>query len=190
MSGTYLANPLLFLIDTLFSLYILAVMLRFLLQWVRADFFNPISQFLVSITQPLLKPLRRVVPGVAGIDLSSVVLMVLLQMALLCLVMLIKYGTVALGPVVLRTPVELINLLFNLYLFAIIIQAVISWVNPDPYNPVHTVLFRVTEPVLRPFRSVIPPLGGIDLSPLAAIIMLQVLKMLVMPPLNTVAPPI
>ena len=190
MSGTYLANPLLFLIDTLFSLYILAVMLRFLLQWVRADFFNPISQFLVRITQPPLKPLRRVVPGVAGIDLSSVVLMVLLQMALLSLIMLIKYGTVALGPVLLRTPVELIGLLFNLYIFAIIIQAVISWVNPDPYNPVHTVLFRVTEPVLRPFRSVIPPLGGIDLSPLAAIIMLQVLKMLVMPPLNTVAPPI
>ena len=105
----YLTRPLEFVVETVFFLYILAVMLRFLLQWVRADFFNPISQFLVSITQPLLKPLRRVVPGVAGIDLSSVVLMVLLQMVLLSLIMLIKYGTVALGPVVLRTPVELIE---------------------------------------------------------------------------------
>ena len=190
MSGTYLANPLLFLIDTLFSLYILAVMLRFLLQWVRADFFNPVSQFLVRITQPPLKPLRRVVPGVAGIDLSSVVLMILLEMVLLSLIMVIKYGTVAPGPVLLRTPVELINLLFNLYIFAIIIQAVLSWVNPGQYNPVQTLLFRLTEPVLRPFRSVIPPVGGVDLSPLAAIIILQVLKMLVMPPLNNIAPPV
>lgn len=186
--NSYVSNPLIFLVNTLFSLYILVVMLRFLLQWLRADFFNPISQFIVRLTQPVLKPMRRVIPGMGGIDVSSLVLVVALQVALLALLMLIAHGMVDPLYVVLRTPIELLDLLFNIYIFGIIIQAVLSWVSPDQYNPLQTLLYSLTEPVVRPFRQVIPLVGGIDLSPLAAIIMLQVVRMLVMAPLNNAVP--
>ncbi|WP_440996445.1 YggT family protein [Arhodomonas sp. SL1] len=189
--GGYLANPLAFLVHTVFSLYILAVMLRFLLQWTRADFFNPISQFLVRITQPALRPLRRLIPGVGGVDLSAVVLMVLLQGLSLALVMLVYGVTPRLGYILVRTPADLLSLLFNLYFIAIIAQAILSWVmSPGQYHPAQTLLYSLTEPVLRPIRQIVPLVGGIDLSPLVALILLQVLKMLVMQPLNSVAPPI
>lgn len=187
MPGNYFLSPLEFLISTLFSIYILAVMLRFLLQWVRADFYNPISQFLVKVTNPPLKPLRRVIPGFAGIDWAAVVLMLLLQMAALALVIALRGGGVALGPLVLFSGAELVNLLFNVFIFAILIQVVISWINPGAYNPLTSLLYSLTEPVLRPARRVIPPIGGLDLSPLAAIIALQVLKMLIVPPLRHLA---
>lgn len=190
MSGSYLSNPIAFLIDTLFSLYILAVMLRFLLQWVHADFYNPLSQFLVRITQPALKPLRRVIPGFAGIDLSSVVLMVVLQMAALALVMAV-YGIMPhWSYLIIRTPAELISMLLNLYLVAIIVQALLSWVQPDTHHPAVLLLYSLTEPVLRPFRQVVPVIGGIDLSPLVALVAIQVLKMLILPPLNQLARPL
>ncbi len=188
MSPGYLTHPLAFLVDTLFSLYIMAVMLRFLLQWARADFYNPLSQFLVRITQPLLHPLRRVVPGWGGIDFSAVLLMIILQMISLALLMMIAGVTPRLEYLILRTPAELIGLLLNVYLVAIIVRAILSWVNPHDYNPAMTILLSLTEPVIRPFRAILPPLGGVDLSPLAAIIAIQVAKMLVMPPLDHIAP--
>lgn len=188
MGPGYLGSPLAFLVDTLFSLYIMAVMLRFLLQWVQADFYNPLAQFLVRITQPTLAPLRRVIPSWSGIDLSALVLMILLQAAALALLMLIAGVTPRFDYLLLRTPAELINLLLNLYLVAIVVRAVLTWINPDAYNPAMTILLALTEPVVRPFRAILPPISGIDLSPLAAIIAIQVLKMLIMPPLDRIAP--
>jgi YggT family protein len=188
--GSYLGDPLIFLIDTVFGLYVICIMLRFILQLVRADFYNPISQFLVQITQPALRPLRRVVPGFAGVDISSVVLMVIVQAVALLLMSLVAYGQVNVMYVLARTPVDLVGLVFTVYTVAIIVMAVISWINPTQYNPVQTVLYAMTEPLLRPFRQLIPPIGGVDLSPLAAIITIQVLRMLLMRPLNTLVPPI
>lgn len=187
--GSYLGDPLLFLIDSLFGLYVIAVMLRFILQLVRADFYNPISQFLVQITQPALRPLRRVVPGVAGVDMSSVVLMIAVQAAALCLMGLVAHGQINPIYILARTPIDLVGLVFTVYTVAIIVMAVISWINPNQYNPVQTLLYAITEPLMRPFRQLIPPIGGVDLSPLAAIITIQVLKMLLMRPLNTLVPP-
>ena len=188
MGPGYLTNPLAFLVDTVFSLYIMAVMLRFLLQWARADFYNPLAQFLVRITQPVLHPFRRVIPGWGGIDFSALALMVVLQAIALALLMLIAGVTPRIDYLLLRTPAELISLLLNLYLVAIVVRAVLTWISPHDYNPAMTVLLSLTEPVIRPFRAVIPPLGGVDLSPLAAIITIQVVKMLVMPPLDRIAP--
>ena len=188
MGPGYLSSPLAFVVDTLFSLYIMAVMLRFLLQWSRADFFNPLAQFLVRITQPLLAPLRRLIPGWGGIDFSAILLMVGLQALALALLMMIAGVTPRLDYLLLRTPAELISLLLNVYLIAIVVRAVLSWLNPTDYNPATTLLLGLTEPVIRPFRAIIPPIGGVDLSPLAAIIAIQVIKMLVMPPLDRIAP--
>ena len=188
MSPGYLSSPLAFLVDVTFSLYIMAVMLRFLLQWARADFYNPFAQFLVGITQPVLHPFRRVVPGWGGIDLPALVVMVLLQMVALALLMLIAGVTPRLDYLILRTPAELISLLLNIYLIAIFMRVLLSWISPDGYHPAMTVVLSLTEPIMRPFRAIIPPIAGVDLSPLAAIIAIQVVRMLVMPPLDRIAP--
>lgn len=188
MGAGYLTSPLAFLVDTLFSLYIMAVMLRFLLQWSRADFYNPLSQFLIRITQPLLQPLRRVIPAWGGVDLAAVALMVALQVLALSLLMIIAGVTPRPDYLLLRTPAELISLLLNVYLIAIVVRAILSWVSPNDYNPATTLLLGLTEPVIRPFRAVLPDLGGVDLSPLAAILTIQVVKMLVLPPLDRIAP--
>lgn len=181
MSGNYLANPAEFLITTLFSLYILAIMLRFLLGLVRADFYNPISQFLVKITSPLLVPLRKVIPGVGRIDSASVVLMLVLQFVALLLIVLLRGVEVAPGYLLVAAIGELVMLAINVFFFAIIIQVILSWVSPGQYNPATAVLYSLTAPVLRPVQKLIPPVSGFDLSPLFALIGLQVVRMLVMP---------
>lgn len=185
--NNYLSSPIEFLISTLFSLYILAVMLRFFLQQTRADFYNPVSQFLVKITNPPLRPLRRIIPGLGGIDLAALVLALLLQIVSVYLIVLLRGAGVAFGPLLILSVAELVDLTFNIFIFAILIQAILSWVNPGSYNPVSSILYSLTEPVLRPVRSFIPPISGLDLSPLVAIIGLQVLKMLVLPPIRYLA---
>ncbi len=179
--NSYIANPLEFIITTLFSLYILAVMLRFLLGVVRADFYNPISQFLVRITNPLLIPLRKILPGFGKIDVASIVLMLVLSVAMLLVIVLLRGTGVSVLPLLLMAVGELVMLAINVFLVAIIVQVIISWINPGSYNPVNALLDSLTSPILRPIQRIIPPLSGIDLSPLFALIGLQVLKMLLQP---------
>ena len=181
MSSSYLTNPLEFLITTLFSLYILAVMLRFILGAVRADFYNPVSQFLVRITNPLLVPMRRFIPSIRQYDTSAVLLMLVLQLISLAIVIMLRGASVSFPAMLLAAIGELVILTFNVFIFAIVIQVVISWINPGSYNPVNTLLHSITAPVLGPIQRLIPPVSGMDLSPLAALIGLQVLKMLVVP---------
>lgn len=184
MESNYLSNPLVFLIQFLFGLYILAVMLRFLLQLTRADFYNPVSQFIVKITAPLLNPLRRVIPGFAGIDTAALVLMWLLQTLELALIVIISgMGTSLVATFFWALP-ELVNLAINVVLFAILIQVILSWVNPGTYNPTLSLIHSLTEPVLRPARRIIPPISGLDLSPMLVMVGLTLLKMLLLPPLQ------
>lgn len=179
--NTYLTNPLEFLVTTLFGLYILAVMLRFLLGLVRADFYNPVSQFLVRITNPPLVPMRKVIPTVGKFDTSAVVLMLVLQLLSVLIVVALRGVSVSIVTLLAFTVGELIMLLLNVFLFAIIVQVVLSWISPGTYSPVNSILYSLTNPVLEPFRRLIPPLSGIDLSPLFALIALQVARMLIMP---------
>ena len=184
MSSSYLTNPLVFLIQTLFGVYILAVLLRFLLQTVRADFYNPISQFLVKATNPPLKILRRFIPGFGGIDIASLVLAWALQALELLLVLAITSGAMSLiGPLLWAIP-ALVELVINIYLFAILIQVILSWVSPGNYNPASALIYSLTAPILRPAQRLLPPMGGLDLSPMLVMIGLVLLKMLLMPPLN------
>lgn len=181
MSSSYLTNPLEFLISTLFSLYILAVMLRFILGAVRADFYNPVSQFLVRITNPLLVPMRRVIPSFRQYDTSALLLMLLLQLISLLIVVLLRGASVSFITLLLAAIGELVVLAFNVFIFAIVIQVIISWINPGTYNPVNALLHSITRPVMGPIQRLIPPVSGMDLSPLVALIGLQILKMLVLP---------
>jgi len=167
-----------FLIQTLFGFYILAVMLRFLLQCVRADFYNPLVQFLVRITNPPLLPLRRIVPGYRGLDLAAVVLALVLQFIEVTLLNTLSIQPVGVGGLLMLTVLELLKLLINIYLWGVIIQAVMSWFNPDPYHPAARVLAHLTAPVLRPARRIIPPISGVDLSPMLVVVALIFVSLL------------
>lgn len=184
MSPDFLVNPAIFLIDTLVSLYIFALLLRFLFQWVDADYYNPISQFLIKITHPPLRMLRRFIPSIGRIDTASLVLMLGLQMLGGYLIFLLQDTSLTFPALTVWSFVQLLDLLFNVYFFAIIIRAVLSWVNPGSYNPAVSLLYSLTEPLLRSGRRLLPPIGGIDLSPLIPLIGIQLAKMLVLPPLQ------
>ena len=187
MGSTYMTDPIIFLIDTLFSLYILAVLLRFLLQWCGADFYNPISQFLVKVTHPPLKILRRFVPSIGKIDTSSLVLVLTLQMLSDFSILLLKGVTINIGALTILSITQLISLLINVFIFAVFARAILSWVNPGTFNAAASILATLTEPLLDLCRKVIPDLGGIDLSPLAALLLLQLAKMVLLPPLHQLA---
>ncbi len=175
-----MSAPLIFIAKTLTELYILCFLLRFVLQVTRADFHNPLSQFIVRITNPVLIPLRRIVPGFRGLDMSSVVVIALLEIMVTAMLFSLKTGVsptaiAILYYAVLRTVVTILRM----YVFSILIYALMSFVNPGTYNPLTSVLASICEPLLRPVRRIIPPIGGLDLSPLFVIIGLQALIMAV-----------
>lgn len=188
LDSGYLTNPIVFIIDVIFSTYILAVLVRFILQTQRADFYNPIAQFLVKITNPPLKPLRRIIPGIGGIDNASIFLLIVLQMTSTALTLTIGGGGLPkFGGLFFMSIAALVSLVINTFLFGILIQVIISWVNPNSYNPALGLLNSLCEPVLAPFRRIIPAVSGFDLSPLVAMIALQVLNMLLVPPIRNLA---
>lgn len=177
-----------FLLSTLFQLYIALILLRFLLQWARADFYNPLSQFIVKVTSPLLRPLRRVIPGWGGLDIACLLLAYLITVVQVALVGahiapydipgLLDGQTLSLPSLLITSLLDLITLAIGLYLIAIIIQVISSWLSPGNYNPALMLLYTLTEPVLRPARRLLPPISGLDLSPLLVLLALQVAKML------------
>lgn len=172
-------NAFSYLIGTLIDLYITAVMLRLLLQWVKADFYNPVCQFLVKVTNPPLLPLRRVIPAIGRLDTASVVLMLVLEIAGVWLVSNINGLTLAPDQLLIFSMFKLLSTLLLTYLILIIAMVVLSWVGGSMRHPVIPLVYQLTEPVLRPIRRVIPPIGGIDLSPLFALIAINFLLRLI-----------
>ena len=172
-----------FIVKTLLELYLLTFMLRFLLQWVRADFHNPISQFIVRVTNPLVRPLRKVVPGWRGMDLSSLIALCVLELAATAGLVHLAGTMLSFSAILYYAVLRILVLLIRLYFFGILIYAVMSWVSPGQWNPLTGLLASLTEPVLRPVRRILPPIGGLDLSPLFVLIGLQALLILVrLPP--------
>jgi YggT family protein len=176
MNG-FLTDAASLIVQVVFGLYIFAVLVRFLLAAVRADFYNPISQFVVALTNPPLKPLRRVIPGLFGIDLASIVLLLALKCAEVYLLSLLG-GHGATPPAILFTAiVDLVRFTVEVFFFAIILRVLLSWLNPYglSHNPAGSLLVSLTEPLLRPARRLIPPIGGLDLSPIVVLVALQLL---------------
>ena len=183
--SNYLSNPIVFLIEVLFGIYIIIVMLRFLFQLLRVDFYNPLSQAIVKATNPPLRILRRIIPSIGKIDSSSIVLMLILQYIALILISLIIGKQLVPLALLYLAAVELINQAFNVFIFSIILLAILSWVaSPYHHNPVVPLLEQLTRPVMKPVRRILPPMGGIDLSPMLAIIALFFFKLLLIPPLQ------
>lgn len=185
MGASYFTNPIIFLIEVIFNLYLLAVLLRCLFQVCRVDFYNPLSQTLIKITSPLLNPLRKIIPGFGGIDLAAILLALIIA-ALKYLLIIALQGQTATAQLLLVAAVyEVVSLTLNIFLFAIIIQVILSWVAPGQHNPITLIIHQLTQPLLRPIRQVMPDLGGIDLSPMVALVLIQIFKMLLLPPLQS-----
>jgi YggT family protein len=169
-----------YILQTIGSLYLLIVLLRFILQLVRADFYNPLSQFIVRATHPLLKPLRKIIPSVAGLDLASLVLAIVVQLVLMAVtLLLLGYG--------LDNPVQLLiwsiigvtALFLKVFFFALIISVILSWVAQGSQNPTVMLVNQLCEPLLTPIRRILPSMGGLDLSPIVAFLLLNLIDMLV-----------
>ncbi|CAH0211625.1 YggT family protein [Pseudomonas frederiksbergensis] len=169
-----------YVLQTLGSLYLLIVLLRFVLQLVRANFYNPLCQFAVKATQPLLKPLRRIIPSLFGLDMSSLVLAILVQLALMALTLLLTFGTTG-NPLQLLiwSLIGVTALFLNIFFYALIISVILSWVAPGSHNPGAELVNQICEPALAPFRKILPNLGGLDISPILAFMVLKLIDMLV-----------
>ena len=169
-----------YVLQTLGSLYLMLILLRFVLQLVRANFYNPLSQFIVKATQPLLKPLRRIIPSIFGLDMSSLVLPIIVQMILMALTLLLIAGTAGDPLLLLLWSIISVTALFlKIFFFALIISVILSWVAPGSNNPGAELVNQICEPALAPFRRIVPNLGGLDISPILAFLVLKLLDMLV-----------
>jgi YggT family protein len=172
------SNALIYLISTITDLYVTAILLRLLLQWVRADFYNPLSQFLIKVTNPVLVPARRIIPSIGKLDTASVVIMLLLELLQLGVIDLLSQANFGLPFLLLFAFRKLLVTLLLTYFVLIIARVIISWIANRSRHPLIPLLYQLTEPVLRPINKVIPPIGGIDLSPLFALIALRFLLLL------------
>lgn len=166
-----------YLMQTVLTLYVIAILLRFLLQLVRADFYNPISQFLVKATNPLLIPLRKLIPGFAGLDVAALILALLIQLvAIVALVLLAGAKMPPISLMIVWALLGIVGLLVNIYFFALLAMIILSWVAPGGNNPALMLLYQITEPVMAPFRKLLPPMGGLDLSPILVFILINVIQ--------------
>lgn len=182
---TYFSQAGLYLVQVVFGFYTLLVLLRLLFQLVRADFYNPFSQFIVTLTQPPLKILRRFIPGFFGIDFATVVLLFAIQILQVLLVAWLQGITPGFAGVIVLACADLIGLTVWVYIISILVRVILSWINPYGTNhPVADLLYNLTEPMLAPARRLIPAIGGLDLSPIAVLVLLQLTLILIVRPLT------
>jgi len=167
-----------YLVSTIIDLYIAAIMLRLLLQWVRADFYNPLCQFLVKATNPVLVPARRVIPSIGRLDTASVVVMLLLELIQLAIINQLSQAGFELQFMLLFALRKLVVTLLMTYFVLIIARVIVSWIGSQSRHPLIPLIYQLTEPVLRPFSKLVPPISGVDLSPLFALIALRFLLLL------------
>lgn len=178
----YLSEPLLFIANFLIGGYILILILRLLLQFSGADSRNQVSSVIIKVTQPPLKVLQPFFPTIKNFNLAVIALMLILQMAL---GFLIASGQLSVNvwTLFIWSLTESISNVINVFIYSIFGTVILSWINPTAYNSAIALLYKITEPILKPCQRIIPPMGGFDLSPMVALLGLQVLKMLILPPL-------
>lgn len=176
--GTNTGSALLFLVDTLFQLYLAIVLLRIVLQLVRADFYNPLAQFIWRATQPVVY-LQRAIPYWQRLDSAALLLAWLLACVNVWAVVALSGFSTNPANYLLFGALKLVVLALNLYSLCIFVQVLISWLGPGAHSPATSMLWSITEPLLRPVRRYLPPLGGLDFSPLLVLLALQVVVRLI-----------
>jgi len=173
-------SAIIFIVETLLSLALFVVLARLLLQWTRADFRNPLCQAVVRLTNPLILPLRRVLPPIGKIDTASVVAVLLVATVKIASLFALNDIGMVTSPLLWARAVltEIARTLLWTYFYAIVLYALLSLVAPGGYSPLQSLLTTLCEPVLRPFRRILPVIAGLDLSPLWAGIAIQALLIL------------
>lgn len=177
-----LAQILITTLQILSTFYLTIVLLRFLLQLARADFYNPISQFVVKATNPPLRPLRKVIPGWGGIDGASLVLAIVIQMITFLLILIaLNNGLPAVNPITLLawSVVTVLGLIVKIYFWSVLAIVIVSWIAPGSPHPAIQLIGQITEPVMRPVRNVMPAIGGLDLSPIVVFLLLNVVSIVI-----------
>jgi len=165
-----------YLVQTVLGLFLFAVLLRLMLQLTRADFYNPVSQFVVRVTNPVLLPLRRLIPAIGRLDTASVVLAVGVQtIAIMASLALMGYRPANLLVLLVWSLIGVASLVVDLFFFAILGLIIFSWIAPNSHHPALALLHQVTEPVMGPFRRLLPAIGGLDLSPILVFVVINVL---------------
>ncbi len=171
------------LVNTLGGLYLLAIMLRFLLQVARADFYNPFTQAIVKVTDPAVRLFRRIIPGYRGLDFASLLLALLVQcIATTLLISLSGFGIPGAGLVVSWSVIGLLSLVLNIYFWGMMISIIASFIAPLSGHPALVLIRQLTEPLMEPFRRFLPSMGGLDLSPIFVFLAIQIIRtMLILP---------
>lgn len=168
-----LGNALIDLTKALFDLYMGVLILRIILQWVRADFYNPISQLIWKFTRPLVDPVARLVPKFRRLDSAALIVVYLLALIQAHLLFSMYGFNIPFLPSLWQAAVKLVALALNVYTLSMIAQALLSWLGPGVNNPAGSILWSMNEPLLRPVRSILPPISGIDLSMIPVILALH-----------------
>ncbi len=180
----HLGNAGSYLSQTLFGLALYIVLLRFWMQWVRTDFRNPFGQFIISVTNPVVIPLRKILPSVGSVDTATVVFAFVIASIKVYLLYIISQISPSLLPFLTYTLGEIIQHSIYLLFAAIFIQIIVSWVNPYSDHPIVSIARSLANPIMEPARRLIPPIGGLDLSPMLVIIFLQLSLQLIVAPLK------
>lgn len=178
-----LQNALLFCITSLSSAYISIVLFRFLLQLVNADFYNPLAQFSVKVTNPLVQPLRKLIPTVARADLATLTVALLIQALGLVIIWAIKGFSISasltsLSGLLIWSLGEIVDLTLVILLFATFIQIIASWLQPGAYNPAIDIMRQLTAPLFTPIRRLVPNIGVLDFSPMLVIFLIVFMRLL------------
>lgn len=166
-------SALIFLLKTLADLYLLTLLLRFIMQWVRASYYNPLSQFVIKVTNPLVVPARRVLPSVGGLDAPTLVVLIVLEIVLTFVLLRLVGVALPVPELLFYSLLRLVSLALWFYIGALIIYVLLSWFGDRGGNPVAILLGELVDPLLRPARRLLPPIGGLDLSPLIVMLLLQ-----------------
>ena len=173
-----LVDAVAFVLNVLVGLYVLLLLLRLVLPWVRANFRNPLAQGILKATSPVVVPLRRILPPIGRMDTATVVIAFGIQYLLLWILGAMDGKTFGVPELALTSIFALLNQLVKLFLYAIFIRVILSWIATGQQNPAIEIIASLTDPIMRPFRRIVPPLGGFDISPLFAMLALGVLMIL------------
>lgn len=172
-------DALIFLVRTFADLYLLTFLLRFIMQWARANHYNPLSQVVFKVTNPLVVPARRLLPSVAGLDMPTLVVLIVLEIVVTFVLLRLVGLSLPIPRLLFYSLLRLISLVLWFYVGALIIYAVLSWFAQPSRNPMAMLLGELVEPLLRPARRMLPPIGGFDLSVLLVIVLLQATTIIV-----------
>ena len=172
-------DALIFLLRTFADLYLLTFLLRFILQWARANHYNPLSQVVFKVTNPLVVPARRLLPSVAGLDIPTLVVLIVLEIVVTFVLLRLVDLSLPIPRLLFYSLLRLISLVLWFYVGALIIYAVLSWFAQPSRNPMAMSLGQLVEPLLRPARRMLPPIGGFDFSVLLVIVLLQAVTIIV-----------